>query len=567
MHGHRRLLVVPIALATLFTLAAARAATAQHEGHTDVATAENLGATTTAGALSPKLHDLGSYSRKASTRSAQAQTYFDQGLMLAYAFNHAEAQRAFREAQRLDPGFAMAWWGQAYVLGPNINAPMYEGAVGSAYEAVRKAVELEGKAKPWEQGLIAALAVHYGTDPKADRKPLDAAYARAMQDLATRHPKDPDILAMAAESIMDTDPWNYWTNDGHPRPYTEDVLRLIESALAVSPSHPLALHLHIHATEASQDPDRALASAEKLGRVAPGAGHLVHMPGHAFFRVGRYQDAVQANLDAIAVDESYITQCRAQGIYPAAYYPHNIHFLWIASAYLGKSADALDAAHKTASKAHPGLPLPTDQFLVTPLHTLVKFARWKDVLGYAQPPAENVFATGLWHFARGMALANTGDPGAAQAELEALRAARKNPAFPPQLLMVNSSPARLAEIAERSLAGEIAWQRGEKEKALAELDAAARLEDSLTYNEPPDWPFPVRHSLGALLLDLGRPVEAEAVYREDLRRRRENGWALFGLVQSLRAQGEDRATDLAQAEARFQKAWAKSDLALTSSRF
>ncbi len=567
MFGYRVSAARVLVLTTLLAVGTASTATAQHDSHDDAKGNAGLADRTAAGALAPKLHKLGTYSRKVSTASKQAQTYFDQGLILAYAFNHAEAERSFREAQRLDPDFALAYWGQAYVLGPNINAPMDEAAVSPAYEAARKAQALKSKAKPWEQGLIDAIATRYAADPKADRKPLDAAYAAAMQGLAKRFPKDPDVLAMAAESIMDTDPWNYWTSDGHPRPYTMDVLRLIEDALTIDPKHPLALHLHIHATEASQNPARGIPSAERLGGIAPGAGHLVHMPGHAFFRVGRYQDAVQANLNAIAVDEDYITQCRAQGIYPAAYYPHNIHFLWIASAYLGRSADALEAARKTAGKAHPDLPLPSDQFLVTPLHTLVKLGRWSDVLATPKPEAKALYATVIWHYARGTALANTGDATAAKAELEALRAIPKHPDWPAQLLMVNSPPSRLAEIAERALAAEIAWHEGKKETALADLDAAVRLEDTLVYNEPPDWPFPTRHALGATLVALGRPAEAEAVYREDLRRRPENGWALYGLIQALRAQGESRATDLAQTEARFQKAWATADVKLTSSRF
>ncbi len=518
------------------------------------------------GALSPKLHNLGTYSRKVSTKNPQAQKYFDQGLILAYAFNHAEAARSFKEAQRLDPECAMAYWGEAYVLGPNINAPMFPDAISPAYEAAQKAVSLKSKAQPWEQDLIDAVAKRYVKDANADRKPLDAAYADAMKALAKKHPKDADILSIAAESVMDTDPWNYWTNDGNPRPYTTEVVTLIEKAIALTPDHPLALHLHIHALEASTQADRAVASGERLLNVAPGAGHLVHMPSHIFFRVGRYNEAVASNQKAIQVDEDYITQCKAQGIYPAAYYPHNIHFLWIAYSYEGRSADAIEAARKTASKAHDGLPLPTDQFKVAPLQAMVKFNKWDDILKEPRPAEKDLFATMTWHFARGMALVNKGDAAAAESELTSLKEMLSRPDFPAELLLVNSPPERLGRIAERILAGEIAWARKDMDEAIDQFSSAVRLEDSTVYNEPPDWPYPTRHHLGAALLADQQPVEAEAVYLEDLRRRPQNGWGLLGLVQALKAQGEKRQADLEQAEARLKKAWTSADIKPKSSK-
>ncbi len=546
---------------SLALVAAASPAIAQHDKDKD------LKDTTRSGALSPKLHNLGTYSRKVSTGNAQAQKYFDQGLILAYAFNHAEAARSFKEAQRLDPNCAMAFWGEAYVLGPNINAPMFPDAISPAYEAAQKALALKGKAQPWEQDLIDAVAKRYSKDANADRKPLDAAYADAMKALAKKYPNDPDVVSMAAESIMDTDPWNYWTNDGHPRPYTMEVVTLIEKGIALRPDHPLALHLHIHALEASNDAPRAVASAERLQTVAPGAGHLVHMPAHIFFRVGRYNESAAANVKAIAVDEDYITQCKAQGIYPAAYYPHNIHFLWIAYSYEGRSSDAMDAARKTASKAHDGLPLPTDQFKVAPLHAMVKFAKWDNILKEPRPAEKDLFATMTWHFARGVALVNKGDLAAADSELEGLRAALANKDFPAELLLVNSPPERLGRIAEHVLLGEIAWARKDMDEAIDQFSTAVRLEDSTTYNEPPDWPYPTRHYLGAALLADKQPVEAEAVYLEDLRRRPENGWGLFGLVQAVKAQGDKRKVDLSQAEARWKAAWPTADAKLTSSKW
>jgi len=290
------------------------------------------------------------------------------------------------------------------------------------------------------------------------------------------------------------------------------------------------------------------------------------MPSHIFFRVGRYADAVDANLRAIRVDEDYITQCRAQGIYPAAYYPHNVHFLWIAHSYQGHAAAALDAARKTAAAAHHPMPLPLDQFHAAPLHTLVRFARWSEILREPQPPAEQLYLGVIWHYARGVAFAEQGDAPAARRELAALRALLARPDFPAQMMMANSSPQRLAQVAERVLTGEVAQAGKDPDGAIAAFGSAALLEDSLTYNEPPDWPYPTRHWLGAALLAANRPVEAESVYMQDLRRHPGNGWALFGLIQALRAQGEGRARDLAQAEERFRRAWGTADVQLASSK-
>jgi tetratricopeptide (TPR) repeat protein len=549
-------------LLLLGVLACASAPTHEHHAGADPAPGER----THDGRLSPRLQDLGAHSRRVSTRDPMAQRYFDQGLVLAFAFNHAEAVRSFREAQRIDPGLAMAYWGEAYALGPNINAPMDPGAIPPAWSAIQRALALAGSATPVERALIAAQARRYAEDASADRAALDRAYAEAMQALAREYPEDAGVQAIAAESIMDTAPWNYWTNDGNPRPYTADVLALIERTLALDPDHPMGLHLHIHALEASQDPARAVPSGERLGRVVPGAGHLVHMPSHIFFRVGRYSDAVSANLRAIEVDEDYISQCRAQGIYPAAYYPHNVHFLWIAHSYLGQSAAALDAARKTAAAAHHPMPLPLDQFHAAPLHTLVRFARWDEILREPRPPAEQLYLSVVWHYARGMALAARADPASAERELAALRALLARPDFPAQMMMANSSPLRLAQIAERVLSGEVALARRQSDAAIAAFSSAVLLEDSLTYNEPPDWPYPARHWLGAALLAAGRSVEAESVYLEDLRRRPANGWGLLGLVQALRAQGEARSRDLAQAEARLAGAWRSADVELSSSK-
>ncbi len=523
--------------------------------------------TTLDGHLSPRLHSLGTYSRKVSTTNANAQKFFDQGLVLAYAFNHAEAVRSFKEAARLDPNLAMAYWGEAYALGPNINAPMDETAVPPAYEAIQKAVSLKAGASEVERAMIDAMATRYAKDPKADRAALDKTYADAMRALASKYPQDADILSIAAESIMDTDPWNYWTNDGSPRPYTRDVIGLIEKAIAINSNHPLALHLHIHALEASQEAFRAVGAAERLGALAPGAGHLVHMPSHIFFRVGRYGEAEQSNIKAIAADEGYIAQCNAQGIYPAAYYPHNIHFLWIAQTYQGKSRDAIAAADKCASKPPGEMHAGLQQFLTAPYYARVRFAKWDQLLAMPKPGEELAFLTGVWHFGRGMALANTGKADEAESELASLKAVVERADFPKELILVNSRPSTLMGIAEHLVSGSIAEARGDWDTAIAAYGAAVRLEDSTTYNEPPDWPLATRHWLGSALLGADRPIEAEAVFLEDLRRRPENGWGLTGLVQALKAQGPDRMVDLTQAQARLEKAWAKADVKLAGAKW
>jgi len=546
--------------AILFATPAAHAA--------PVAAADQVRATTASdGRIAPRLQNLGTYARKASTANPQAQTYFNQGLVLAYAFNHAEAVRSFREAARLDPDFAMAFWGEAYALGPNINAPMDPAAVPPAWTAIQQAMAKKAGATTVERALIEAMAKRYAPDPKADRAALDRAYADAMRDLARRHATDADVLAIAAESLMDTRPWNYWTNDGNPRPDTLDVLAFIEQAITLDPNHPLALHLHIHALEASRQPERAIASAERLGGTVPGAGHLVHMPSHLFFRVGRYRDAIDANLQAVAVDEDYISQCRAQGLYPAAYYPHNIHFLWIAYAFEGQSGEAIKAARAAAAKPHGEMAHPLQQFIVAPLHTLVRFARWDDILAEPEPPENLKFVAAIWHYARGMALAAREQLDAAEAELAAMRTTLADPGFPADLGLVNSPPARIAEIGVRTLAGQIAAARGNHDLALAELSTAVRIEDSLTYNEPPDWPFPARHYLGAELLAASRPIEAEAVYLEDLARHPRNAWSLLGLTQALGAQGTERQADLQEAVVRRDALWPQADVKLASSKW
>ena len=518
------------------------------------------------GALAPRLQNLGSHTFPVSTRNRQAQQFMNQGLNLAYAFNHAEARRAFREAARLDPNLAMAYWGQALVLGPNINALMEPNEEPQAYELAQKARSLKSRAGAREQAYIDALAQRYsGTAP--DRAARDTAYADAMRALHQRYPQDPDAAMLYVESVMDLRPWGYFQRDGTPHAGTAEIVSLTEQVMAKHPRHPAALHMYIHLMEGTGTPEKAERAADTLLTLMPAAGHMVHMPGHIYQRVGRYADAMRSNELAIAADEDYIAQCRAQGLYPMGYYPHNIHFLWFAATFDGQSRVAIESARKLAAKIDEETlkvaPMLAG-FRVVPYYALTRFGRWEEMLREPEPPAFSAVLRATWHYARGLALVATGRLDAAAAELMSLRGLMSDESMKQPLFSPNLAGSVLAPAPE-VLQGEIAAARGDYESAIAHLDRAIRLEDSLVYTEPSEFHYPPRHALGAVLLEAGRPAEAETVYWEDLRRNQENGWALFGLLQALRAQ--NKMADAALVEARFAKAWARSDVTLTASRF
>lgn len=516
--------------------------------------------------LAPRLTGLGRLDHPVTTtKDPDSQAFFTQGMNLVYAFNHPEAVRAFRESARLDPDNAMAWWGQALALGPNLNLPMQPEALAPAWDSAQRALRLKGRASPVERALIEALATRYSEDPKADRATLDRAYADAMAKVAAAHPENPGAATLYADALMNTSPWSYWLPDGQPRPDTPTILRTLEAVLAANPEHPGALHLYIHAVEA-RDPARAEDVADRLRPLMPGAGHLVHMPAHIYMQVGRYADAYDVNVAAARADEGYLDQCKAQGIYPLLYYPHNVHFQVWAAMFQGRSAVALADARKLAGHSHPepdvfGLP---EVFELQPLFVLVRFGRWDDVLKAPQPPAPARLMNALWHYARGLAFQHGGKAELAGKELAALRAIALEPglkdkytAFTPTL--------KLITIAEQVLAAEIAAGSRRYDEAIARLQRAVLLQDGLMYNEPPDWYFPVRHYLGAVLLEAGLPQEAEAVYWQDLAQYRENGYSLLGLQKALEAQG--RSGEAAGFAERQRKAFAQADVTLTTSRF
>ena len=553
-------------LSVIILLALGSAADAQHPNrHDERALKEDP--RLAPGQLAPVLEGLGDHHHPITTASERAQMFFDQGLKLTYGFNHQEALRSFKEAARLDPDCAMAYWGWALVLGPNLNLPMTPEVVPQAYDAIQQAMARKKTVSTKERDYIEALAKRYSDDPGAGRATLDAAYAEAMGQLHAKYPEDSDAATLYAASLMNLSPWNYWTRDGSPRPNTPVILATLEQVIERDPAHEGALHYYIHAVEAV-DPDRGLKAADQLQGLAPGAGHLVHMPSHIYMQVGRYTDSFNLNAKAAEADESYITQCRAQGIYPLNYYPHNVHFQTWAALMQGNSSGAIEAARKVAAKVpedlHGNVWALYQTFLSMPLYTLTRFGKWEDILAEPAPPKNLHYWNGIYHYARGMAYVHTAKANAAKQELAAITTIIENPDAINEMIGF-SNAEKLLTIAREVLAGELAASQGRYDESLFHLGRAVRLEDSLTYSEPPDWYYPVRHTLGAVLIEAGYPAEAEVVYWEDLKRYRDNGYSLFGLWQSQNAQGQKESA--ARTEKRFRKAWADADVTLSSSRF
>ncbi|NJR39615.1 MAG: hypothetical protein HC781_13375 [Leptolyngbyaceae cyanobacterium CSU_1_4] len=511
----------------------------------------------------PIFNQLGNHHHAISTKNSQAQRYFDQGLILTYGFNHAEALRSFQQAATLDRTCAMCHWGIAYVLGPNINAAMEDGVVPTAWEAIQKAIALKQYASPREQAYIAALATRYTPEPVSDRSALNLAYANAMRQVVQQYPDDLEAATLFSEALMDTSPWNYWAEDGTPKPEGAEIIATLESVLKRNPKHPGALHLYIHAVEAER-PELAAAAADRLRDLNINTGHLIHMPGHIYIRVGRYQDAVVANQQAAAADAEYARQHDPEGIYPVAYMPHNHHFLWYAAVMSGQQQVALQAAQQTANLVNSSLMREAgygtlQHYAMIPLFTAVKFGRWDEILAQAAPAKDLVYPTGVSHFARGMAYAAKGQMQSASQELKALEAIAASPILEGMNVSINPAD-HLLKNATAVLSGELAAKQGDVETAIAHLQKGVELEDSLNYDEPSPWYSPVRQTLGAVLLQANRPAEAEQAYREDLTTYPENGWSLYGLAQSLRAQGKTQKAE--QAQTQFEQAWRYADVSL-----
>jgi len=518
----------------------------------------------------PLFEGMGEYHMSITTADSDAQRYFDQGMVLAFGFNHAESIRSFRAAQTLDPTCAMCFWGEALATGPNINVTSNGKAImapaerASARAAIDQALALMDGVTPKEQDWIRALDQRYDGQADTPRDPLDRAWADALADMAARYPDDTTVASIYAEALMNTMPWDYWGPDGEAKPDTQAVIASLEAVMAADPNHPLALHLYIHALEASSNAAKAEAAADRLANLVPGSGHLVHMPSHIYFRVGRYQDSALANIRAAEVDEAYIAQCNAQGFYPALYYPHNIHFLWASATMQGQSALSVDSARRVVAnvRVEQVEQFPTIQFFRTvPMLSLVRFARWQEILAEPEPYEPFAFARAIWHYGRGVAHAALGDAGAALDELAAIEALEPEV---DEIFMGNVYPARdLLEIAKSLLRGEMAYRSGDAANAVLAFEEAVALQDALPYTEPPFWYYPTRQSLGAALLASDRDAEAQAVFEEDLEQYPMNGWSMFGLAEALRRQGDEAGA--AQMTARFETVWQFADVSLATS--
>ncbi|MCC7375344.1 MAG: hypothetical protein IT581_11880 [Verrucomicrobiales bacterium] len=514
----------------------------------------------------PLFDGLGDLHHPVTTSSAKAQRYFDQGMRLLFGFNHKEAIRSFRSAAVLDPQCAMAHWGVAYAFGPHVNKPMDGSDTTNAWAALQLALSTQASASAKERAYIGALQQRYQAEPVEDRLALDRAFGVAMRKLASSYPDDMDAQVIFAEALMNTMPWDYWTRDRTPKPETEEILAALRYVMARQPNHPGANHFYIHAVEAGPNPEWGLPAADRLRGYAPAAGHLVHMPSHIYMRVGQYDDAVEVNERAVEADRGYVRHCRAQGFYPGAYYPHNIHFLWWAQLFTGQSRAALKTARQAAEYANdnycgPKKALEAPRLRHLPWLTLIRFGRWNEVLAIGQPPATNDFLVdrALWHFARGLAMAARKDVGGVERESAALRAiaggeeAKKlsSPLFP---------VSDTLQVAALWLSGKEAGAKGDLDAMVAQLEKAVAADDAIPYMEPSYWPLPIRPTLGAALVQKGDLARAEAVFREDLKRWPRNPWSLFGLEAALRGQRQDQSADLVRRE--FDRSWDKADTTL-----
>ena len=500
----------------------------------------------------PLWPDLGSITYKITTANERAQAYFDQGLRLAYAFNHGEAQRAFRMAQKLDPNCAMCFWGEALVLGPNINLPMQEDAVAPAYAAAQKAKALAANASPRERALIGALAARYGSDPKADRAPFDAAYAAEMAKVATQFPDDDEIATLYAEAVMDLSPWDYWTPGGRePNPQSVPIVPTLERVLARNPNHPGAIHFYIHAVEASDRPKRAEPYADRLRGAIPGAGHLVHMPSHIYYRVGRYLDALNDNKTAVKVDEKYIANSNApMGVYRLGYYPHNVHFVMASAQMAGDGQTVIAAADKLRElipdEAARGIAM-VQPVKAAPYFAHAQFSSPETILALPDPGDAIPYVKAMWLYMRGIALAARHNFASAAAAADAIETLERTADF--KLLKDSNIPAQeVFRIARTLILARVAQAKGDFRTAVVQFARAAELQDALPYTEPPYWYYPIRQSLAAALLQAGRYAEAQRQFQRALSRAPSNGWSYYGLAQLYKSRGNTAAARKAEAD-------------------
>ncbi len=521
------------------------------------------------GTKAPRFIGLEGIHFNISTNSKEAQDYFNQGMMLSYGFNHAEAARSFYEATRLDSTCAMAYWGYAYVLGPNYNGGMEEDNFERAYQASVRAQSLLKNATPKEVALINALVSRYSAQPPADRTPLDIAHAAAMKKVYGQYPSDPDIGALYAEALMNLHPWDLYDKETKkPRPWTPELLAVLEHLMKINPEHPRAHHFYIHAMEASATPEKALASAKLLDTLVPGAGHLVHMPSHIYINTGDYHLGSLSNLRAVEKDSIYTTTCHAQGVYPLAYYPHNYHFLTATATLEGNSKLSWMAAKKLREHTAKDIMLQPgwgtlQHYYSIPYYIAAKFAMWDTIFSIPPPDKELVYPQAIWHYAKGMAYLGKHDLPNARKELGILKISAADTTLQHLTVWDINTTSDLVQIAVKILSAEIAAKQNQFNTSISLLKEAVAIEDNLNYNEPPDWFFSVRHHLGAVLLKAGKYNEAENVYRKDLQIWKKNGWALNGLYHSLLQQ--NKHNEAQKVKAAFDEAWQYADVKMIAS--
>jgi tetratricopeptide (TPR) repeat protein len=514
-------------------------------------------------AAAPALRDdLAVYHRPVTTASTGAQAYFDQGLVLAFGFHHEAAVAAFARAAELDTSCAMAWWGRSISLGPNINNPhMEDDAAEGAWKAAQRAMALSEGASAVEKDLIRAIGARYAWPRPEDQSVLDTAYADGMRKVWKDHPGDADVGALFAEALMNLRPWDLWSQDGEPRPETPEVMAALETVMAMVPDHPLACHLYIHTMEASPFPEKAAAAADVLRDRVPGAGHLIHMPAHIDIRLGRYKAAMTANRKAIEVDRSWASQ----GGFYTMYRAHNFHFLAFAAMFDGQRDAAMKAAREMIEQVPleivRDLPDFLDGFIGVPIHVMVRFGLWDEILAEPRPPEDLVVTTAFWRYGRTVAFSALGRVEEAAAEFALLKEAYD--AVPESRLIGNNTARTVLEVGLPIAEGELAYRRGNHDEAFDLLREAVRRDVALKYDEPWGWMMPVRHALGALLTEQGRLEEAEGVYRADLEIHPDNGWALHGLAECLRRTG--RAEEARAAAERFASAWSSADVDIKGS--
>ena len=522
-------------------------------------------------ANAPLLNGLGNHSFKISSDIEGVQKYFDQGLIMAFAFNHAESVRSFKAAQRLDPNCAICFWGEALARGPNINVTSDGKAVMSpdnrieAFKAFKIAESLKESASIKERDFIEALKTRYNGNPETSRVDLDLNYAKSMEDLYKKYPNDNDAASLYAEALMITMPWNYWAEDGNPKLDTVKVISTLERVLALDDNHPLAIHLYIHAVEASSDPGRAEAAADRLGKLVPGAGHLVHMPSHIYWRVGRYKDASQANIEAAKVDENYIAQCNAQGFYPALYYPHNIHFLWAASTMEGKSELSIESALKVSNYVSEEQirSVPFLEFFHTPpLLSYVRFGKWQEILDYEEPIKDFKYSRSIFHYAKSIAYAATGDIEKAKKHQKLITSFLDSSEVR-EMVKAGHPTKQLIEIANNLAIGSISMYQKDYLSAINNFEKAVLLQDNLPYTEPPFWYYPTRQTLGHVLLQSEKPFEAIKIFKEDLEDYPKNGWSYYGLYKAYDEIGDSFNSE--KSLNMFENLWEESDIKVSSS--